>query len=98
MNLQWLILKQKVENLDRQIAELPANTFSKRIVPNWLPPEYGKERIKFVIPIDYLNDESIKDFAQELRRLVGLRNQFRAEQAKLALDLDMTKIEETVPT
>lgn len=98
MNLQWLVLEKKVKTIDDQIKELPEMAFSKRIVPNWLPPEYGKERIKITIPIDYLNDDSIKEFAKELRRLVGLRNQFRADQAKLALDLDITKVEQTVPT
>lgn len=98
MNLQWLVLQNKVKTIDDQIKELPAAVFSSRIVPNWLPPEYGKEKIKISIPIDYLNDDSIKDFAKELRRLVGLRNQFRSDQAKLALDLDITKVEQTVPT
>lgn len=98
MNLQWLVLQSKVKAIDDQIKDLPVTAFSQRVIPNWLPPEYGKERIKMTIPIDYLNDDSIKEFSRELRRLVGLRNQFRSEQAKLALDLDITKVEQTVPT
>lgn len=98
MNLQWLILGKKVTAVDDSIKELSLKAFSARVVPNWLPPEYAKERIKINVPIDYLNDDSIREFADELRRLVGIRTHLRSEQAKMSLDLDITKVEETSPT
>jgi len=98
MNLQWLILRKKVADVDENIKELSAKAFSARVVPNWLPPEYAKERLRINVPIDYLTDDSIREFADELRRLVGIRTQLRSEQAKMSLALDITKVEETTPT
>lgn len=61
-------------------------------------PEYGKEKLKITVPIDYLNEQSIKELTDKLTRLVAMRTQLRQQQAKLSLALDVTKIHEIVPT
>lgn len=98
MNIEYLILEKKVKDADDAIKHLGAISFADRIIPQWLPPEYGKQALSIKVPIDYLTDENIDKFQRELRRLVGIRMQMRTEQAKKKLDLDLTKTTEIVPS
>lgn len=98
MNIEYLILEKKVKEADDQIKHLAVLAFADRIIPNWMPPEYAKAVMTIKVPIDYLNDENIEKFQKELRRIVNIRWRLRQEQAKKKLDMDLTKIEEIVPS
>jgi len=98
VDIEYLILEKQVKELDDKIKRVAAEAFSDRIVPNWLPPEYGKEFVSIKIPIDYMTQEGLKKFHADMNRLIGDRFILRQKQAKKKLDLDITKITEVVPS
>lgn len=98
VDIEYLILEKQVKELDEKIKRVAAESFSDRIVPNWLPPEYGKEHVTIKIPIDYMTQDGLKKFHSEMIRLIGERFLLRQTQAKKKLDLDITKITEVVPS
>lgn len=96
-NLEIARIRNRVNQLDEQIQFVFEKESVTYDVPDALPVDWCKKKLKIRIPMDMLNESHIEIMLKKLKELISERRTLRDREASIMLNSGMIKIEQTVP-
>ena len=85
-------LREKISSLSKEINTKFDDL--DYVIPDTLPANWGRDKLKINISLDYLNGSHRKIF-ENVFDTINKRNKLRKKEAKMMLSLELIKIQET---
>jgi len=90
-------IQKRTAEIDKRLNEIFAKEAVSYFIPDRVPPDWGKSKIKVSLPIDMLEVKYLAEIVGKSSEIIMERKKLRDEEASLLLSMGRIKIEETVP-